>query len=57
MGEGLFNEMYELMRGLKREGLTEIEIESEVKKKYKKAEFDHAMDVAQLIYMEDNPWF
>ena len=55
MGEDLFQEMYDLMRNLKQEGLSEIQIESQVKNKYKKADFDHAMDVAQLIYMEDNP--
>jgi hypothetical protein len=32
------------------------QIESQVKEKYrKKGEFDQAMDVAQLIYIEDNP--
>lgn len=50
--------MYKLMRGLKSKGLSEIEIESQVRQEYKrKADFDHAMDVAQLIYMEDNPWY
>lgn len=44
------------MRGLKTQGLSEISIEGQVRQQYKlKSEFDHAMDVAQLIYMEDNP--
>lgn len=51
------------MRTLKSEGQSQIEvqinktqIERHVKKIYKtKSEFEGAMDIAQLIYVEDNP--
>jgi hypothetical protein len=31
------------------------EIESEIQQRYSRDEFNKSMDVAQLIYIEDNP--